>query len=369
MRKNLFVDEKLRQESFAEFESMRRDCRFCDIIVNFGSYQISAHKVVLAAALPYLVDVLENSTSDCQRKEVSLEDVESNVLESLINYSYTGTIEITTENVESILHGACALRVSRVRDACCDFMENLMNCENVLGILQFAFNLDCDNLMEKADNYICENFEAVCKSEHFLKLPFYILKHIIRKDNLKVRNEDPVLRAVLNWAKMAPLERENYFRNLLGDIRIIYLTQRYYDEVAASEEVVRQVLSVNRSIQQGALSLPENEKLRLCPEIRPRSSLRDTDKYGKSVYVLSSIIVLFVLVSTGGFSWFIGCFVVLALDNRFRLVEQFSAVAHDRNIVKYIVIVFMIVLLVKSPLKFLVLLLTKSIVSYVFKNN
>lgn len=338
---------------------MRRDCQFCDITVNFGNYSIYAHKVILAAALPYLVKILENA----EKKEIEMRDVESSALGSLINYAYTGRIEITTENVESLLYGAWVLHVGPVRDFCCDFLAERMNCENVLEIRQFAFNLDCQNLIEKLDKFICENFEVVSKTEDFFHLPFDVVKHLIKRDDLRVSSEDVVLRAVLNWAQTSPIEKESYFRNLLGDIRIIYLTQKYYDEVIAKEEIVRQVFSLIMFVQEGVLSLSENKKLEIYPEIQPRSPLRP-ERYTRAVYILFCSFLMHITLATGCFLWFAGCFLTLALDNRFRLVARLSTVSPDKNLVRYIIILFMVVVFFKSPLKCLILLWSKKIVDH-----
>lgn len=43
-------------------------------------------------------------------------------LENLINFAYSGTVKIDNQNVQSLMVGASFLQLSKVRDACADFL-------------------------------------------------------------------------------------------------------------------------------------------------------------------------------------------------------------------------------------------------------
>jgi len=45
-------------------------------------------------------------------------------LEALINFAYSGRIQIDTTNVQLLLVGSSFLHLQVVKDACCDFMRN-----------------------------------------------------------------------------------------------------------------------------------------------------------------------------------------------------------------------------------------------------
>ena len=45
-------------------------------------------------------------------------------LEALINFAYSGRIQIDTTNVQLLFVGSSFLHLQVVKDACCDFMRN-----------------------------------------------------------------------------------------------------------------------------------------------------------------------------------------------------------------------------------------------------
>jgi hypothetical protein len=59
-------------------------------------------------------------------------------MESLINFAYSGKVVISTSNVQNLMLGASFLQLTRVRDACAEFLQQRLSPQNVLGIRHFA---------------------------------------------------------------------------------------------------------------------------------------------------------------------------------------------------------------------------------------
>lgn len=62
------------------------------------------------------------SLRETKEDEVTLVDVHGDPLQALIQYCYTGTIELREDNVETLLATACLLQLSPVINACCNFL-------------------------------------------------------------------------------------------------------------------------------------------------------------------------------------------------------------------------------------------------------
>lgn len=56
------------------------------------------------------------------KKEIELKDFDSTAMENLINFAYSGSIRIDTNNCQSIMIGASFLQLIKVRDACAQFL-------------------------------------------------------------------------------------------------------------------------------------------------------------------------------------------------------------------------------------------------------
>lgn len=69
---------------------------------------------------------------------VELHDVEAQSLKQLIDFAYTGEIDITEENVQVLLPASSLLQIQSVREACCKFLLRQLHPSNCLGIRSFA---------------------------------------------------------------------------------------------------------------------------------------------------------------------------------------------------------------------------------------
>lgn len=69
---------------------------------------------------------------------VTLHDVDVEALRQLIEYTYTGELTITEDNVQVLLPASSLLQIQSVREACCKFLLRQLHPSNCLGIRSFA---------------------------------------------------------------------------------------------------------------------------------------------------------------------------------------------------------------------------------------
>lgn len=72
---------------------------------------------------------------------VELHDIDAQSLKQLIDFAYTGEIDITEENVQVLLPASSLLQIQSVREACCKFLLRQLHPSNCLGIRSFAGKL------------------------------------------------------------------------------------------------------------------------------------------------------------------------------------------------------------------------------------
>ena len=79
---------------------------------------------------------------------MTINNIDPEALEALINYAYTSSLEIRVDNVENLLASACLLQVHDVKQACCDFMKKQLHPSNCLGKwLRYLTDGVCDLLI------------------------------------------------------------------------------------------------------------------------------------------------------------------------------------------------------------------------------
>lgn len=86
------------------------------------SHRVPAHRIILSASSAYFSAMFMGSLRETKEEEITLGEVHGEPLQALIQYCYTGTIELREDNVEILLATACLLQLSPVVNACCAFL-------------------------------------------------------------------------------------------------------------------------------------------------------------------------------------------------------------------------------------------------------
>lgn len=143
-------------------------------------------------------------TGDMQEKdqeEIKIEDINGKMLEMLINYCYTGQIQITSENVVDILASASLLNFERIEDECRSFLEEQLKSkpELWLDIYGIADSYALNGLCDEAIRMACESFHIITESADFVNMEFGVLKRILcNNENFDV-NEEKIFEATMRW--------------------------------------------------------------------------------------------------------------------------------------------------------------------------
>ena len=93
---------------------------FCDVILQVDKYDFKAHKCVLAAGCPKLQTMLYNMRQECGNV-LALKDLPVMGFRFILEYLYTGTLELKHLNIHDILAAAQYLDIREVEKACLDY--------------------------------------------------------------------------------------------------------------------------------------------------------------------------------------------------------------------------------------------------------
>ncbi|KAI5749525.1 hypothetical protein M8J76_008035 [Diaphorina citri] len=159
-------------QSFTAINLMRHNIQLCDVTLRCGMDTIHAHRVVLASTSPYFHAMFNDDMVEKGQTEIGFQDIDAMALRHLVDFSYTGEIMITEENVQVLLPASSLLQISSVREACCKFLMRQLHPSNCLGIRSFADTHSCKELHRRSHKYALLNFQEVMNTEEFLLLPF-----------------------------------------------------------------------------------------------------------------------------------------------------------------------------------------------------
>ncbi|XP_046699163.1 kelch-like protein 10 isoform X2 [Silurus meridionalis] len=127
----------------------------CDVFIEVEGVQIEAHRAVLSELSPYFSALFSKRIPS--KPVYNIPGVAPNIMQSIIQYAYSNTINITELNVKDLLVAADYLLVSDVVQRCCTFLEKRVCLENCREMFQLADMFFLNELRKKSLSIINEN--------------------------------------------------------------------------------------------------------------------------------------------------------------------------------------------------------------------
>lgn len=87
-------------KAFEVLNVLRRQNLLCDIILVADGLEIPAHKAVLAACSPYFYAMFTSDLAEARADRIVLQEVDGKALSLLIDFVYSGEIQVTEDNVQ-----------------------------------------------------------------------------------------------------------------------------------------------------------------------------------------------------------------------------------------------------------------------------
>ena len=266
----LFCVSDFSSQVFTGLYRLRQEGKLSDVTLTVGDSKLAAHRVVLAAASQYFDAMFSADMVESKQKEIVLHGIEFSALVDLINFCYTGRIEINVDNVQSLLCTANLLQLAGVKQACAEFLHRVLHPNNCLGIRSFAETFSCSELAEAADKYAMKTFGDVAKGEEFLSLPPEDVVKLISREELNVRSEEEVFEAVVQWVKNDIVERKDFLSELLKHVRLPLISPRYLCDIVSGEELIRSNLACRDLVDEAKDFMLIPERRSKCQSVRTR---------------------------------------------------------------------------------------------------
>ena len=216
-------------ECFQRMDELRKARQLCDAVLLVDGSEFYVHRIILSGVSPYLRAMFTNGMLESLQKKVEIRGIDCKTMELLIEFAYTGVIEVTIDNVQQLFAGASMLNIVSLRNACSNFLQTELDSGNCLGIRQFADHYSCSELEVAALRYTCQNFLEVVKGEEFLQLPVRKLVELLKSDKVQVRSEEDIYNAFETWLYYDYDKRKEHVHEMLECIRIPLLSLEFLE--------------------------------------------------------------------------------------------------------------------------------------------
>ncbi|PFX22730.1 Kelch-like protein 12 [Stylophora pistillata] len=220
-----------------ELNTYRQSGILCDVKLKVDGQSFPAHKAVLAANSRFFFAMFTTEMLEKDKTSASVSTITATAMESLLDFMYTGQIQIHVQNVFELLEASSYLLVEKVKEACCRFLQRILDMENCLMVLSMADTFSCSGLIQTVTQYVNREFSEVAKTESFLKLSKEEIIKFLSSDDISIENEDQLLEIVIHWISYDPEVRKDFCGELLKLVRLPFVSLSQLHDLRHEKEL------------------------------------------------------------------------------------------------------------------------------------
>lgn len=149
---------------------------------------------------------------------MTITDINGPTLKSIIEYCYSGKIQITNENVLEIVEAASAMNLLHIEQKCEQFWSENLTTSNCLNTFLLSDKYSFLELRQKSFEFICEHFGAVASID-VLELEFEHFAEILKSETIYA-TEPFIFERSMQWIEYEKKKRSKYAPDLMQLIRM-----------------------------------------------------------------------------------------------------------------------------------------------------
>ena len=217
---------------------LRKQDHLCDVtLVTKDDKEFKAHRNVLSAASPFFHKLFQSDMKENQEGIARFEEISGSVMEDVLQFIYTGSVEVTQKNSEDLIATANYLLIPGLKTVSGRFLEEQMSNSNCISTFYFAKKYECEELVANSRKLIHSNFASVAEMDEFLNLEAKEVERWISSDEISVAVEADVFRIILKWVEQDASNRKPAFEELFRRVQLVFLSRDYLLDVVTNELV------------------------------------------------------------------------------------------------------------------------------------
>ncbi|KAI5105794.1 kelch-like protein 38 [Silurus meridionalis] len=233
-----YKDKELLSSLLMQLNILRKEHILTDVVLVCDGNEIPCHRNVLVSSSPYFHAMFCSNFRERQQARVDIQGVPYNVLDTIVDYVYTGAISIKMESVVPLIQAAAMLHYERLFEACSSFLQAQLRPNNCLSMIRLSEILHCTSLQHKAREMAVTSFSDVVASEDFCDLSLKELVAYLEDDQL-CAEEERVFEILLAWIHHDPFARQGAIHDLFQKVRLRHIHPSYLFQFIASDPLVQ----------------------------------------------------------------------------------------------------------------------------------
>ena len=203
------------------FVHLRVDDELTDFTILSGEKSYSCHRVILASCSPVLKAMMMSGMREASKQEVRLDSISPRILELLIDYMYTGEMDVPDEHLLAIVETCEYLELLELKERCLSKAVNVFKPSNIISWFKLADSLNAEELKTKCSKILSSSISDVAEQCEFLELSLDEVTSYVEHVEDKSSDPDDVLEATLAWIRHNPSDRLQCMEDLLKNINLL----------------------------------------------------------------------------------------------------------------------------------------------------
>ncbi|XP_028838795.1 kelch-like protein 29 isoform X2 [Denticeps clupeoides] len=277
MGKYEFTDPCHPKEMLKELNLQRRAKEFTDLKIIVEGKEFEVHQNVLASCSLYFKDMVKRLSGESrsgEKLQLTMSNIDTDVLEMLLEFVYTGSLIIDSANAKTLLEAANKFQFNTFCKVCVSFLEKQLTASNCLGVLAMAEAMCCTELHNMAKAFALQNFPEVASQDEILNISKDDFINYMSNDSLNTKAEELVFETVIKWIKKDPTSRVPHVSELLAVVRLPFIHPSYLLNVVDNEELIKSSEACRDLVNEAKRyhMLPHARQDMQTPRTRPRLS-------------------------------------------------------------------------------------------------
>ena len=204
---------------------------FNDVSIIVENECIQANKMVLSCHSLFFEKMFRCEMKEKYEKQVNIQNVDGKAATILIDYMYTGSINIDDENVIKLLAAADYLQMQDVKLFCFQYLESNITTEKWFVILKAVTMYRGDELIDGVYEYVSKNFSEVAQTNDFKTLVNEDLKYLLFNLSRNEISETALYYGFMHWAKYDAKSRKDKLLDLFQHVGIDHPPSEFIEEI------------------------------------------------------------------------------------------------------------------------------------------
>ena len=193
----------------------------CDVtlVIDDGK-EVKAHQHILAQASPFFEKLLSSNMKESREGVIRLEMLTESVLGDILEFVYTGCVQISDEDrAQDLIAMADYLVLPQLKSLAGSTLTTMLNSANCVSIYQFGERYHCKEVIAGTQQFILANFSAVATTKEFLNISRDEVKMWTSSDEINVSAKEDVVAFIAKWIDHDEVERKKYFSELFCHVQ------------------------------------------------------------------------------------------------------------------------------------------------------